>query len=62
MADKAIARDTAFESRRTTSDAYIGEYCRSMSKKNPHRGKNAMGVALACALIQPLGVAPLHCP
>ena len=62
MADKAIARDTAFESRRTTTDAYIGEYCRSMPKKNPHRGNVAMGVALACALIQPLRVAPLQSP
>ena len=60
MDEKSIARDTAFESRRTTSDAYIGEYCRSMSKKNPHRGKNTMGVALACAQIQPLEVAPLQ--
>ena len=62
MADKAIARDTAFESRRTSADAYIGEHCNSILKKNPHRGNVAMGVALACALIQPLGVAPLQSP
>ena len=62
MADKAIARDTASESRRTSTDACIGAFCSSMSKKNPHRGNVAMGVAPACALVQPLGVAPLHCP
>lgn len=62
MAEKAIARDTASESRRTSTDACIGAFCSSMSKKNPHRGRFAMGVALACALIQPLGVAPLQSP
>lgn len=62
MDKKTTARDTAIESRRTITDAYIGEYCSSMSKKNPHRGNVAMGVALACALTQPLGVAPLQSP
>jgi len=62
MDDKSIARDTAIESRRTTTDACIGAYCSSMSKKNPHRGNVAMGVALACALTLPLGVAPLQSP